>query len=116
LRNYPVGTASATITLPIETEGWSQPKLNFPKSNRIEIRSEGLAAMILVLVAAAKSSRIAACVDDAAFLDDEMRATGCRANRGFVAASQTERLYTASLVTNLQRFLRRIVIARSPIR
>jgi hypothetical protein len=49
LRNYPADTASATITLPIETEGWNQPKQNFSKSNPIEIRSERLAAMILAL-------------------------------------------------------------------
>jgi hypothetical protein len=64
LRNYPGGTASATITLPIATEGSNQPKLTLLKSIPIEIRSEALAAMIFVLVAAEKSSRIAACVDD----------------------------------------------------
>jgi len=66
LRSYPAGTVSVTTTALLVSGIFKRPKLNLPKANPTEIRSEGLADTTLVLAAAARSSRIAAWVDDAA--------------------------------------------------
>jgi hypothetical protein len=66
LRSYRTGIALATTILPIGSDASNRPKLNLPKANPIAIRSEGSVETILVPVAAARSSRIAAWVDEVA--------------------------------------------------
>ena len=51
---------------PVETKNLNKSRLNPLRANPSEIRSEGLAETILVPAAVARSSRIAAWVDDAA--------------------------------------------------